>query len=450
MKIQDRLKHAWNAFTNTNHLSNMDHGYSSSRPTHKNMSSFNTTGYVSSIYNRIAIDTSMTEFKHVKIDPETENETILKTSLHNCLTVEANLDQTHVQFIQDLVYSMFDEGVVAVVPIETTVSPSLSGAFDIHSLRVGKVRTWYPRHVEVEVYNENTGQNERVVLEKKNVAIVENPLYAVVNSDNSTLKRLIRKLHQLDDIDAQAASSRLDLLISIPYGIKTDNQRIMAEKRIKDIEAQLASGRNGIAYIDGTEKAMQLNRPVNSQLTETIDKLTEQFYNQLGLTETIFNGTASETELKIYYTRTIDPILVNVLAEINRKFLTKTARTQGHKIAYFRDMFKMVPVEAIANLGDSFRRNEIASSNELRKLIGLPRANDPKADQLFNPNMPGAQDPSEESDYPNGTQEKNELTLEKQKELIEEEKAKALKENTHLNNREKKEMLKKIAEKYKK
>lgn len=385
--MTDRIKHAWNAFNNKEQAFTFDYGYSSSRPMHKAVTAFNTSSYVSSIYNRIAMDVSMTAFKHVKINPDNEDWTDMKTGLMNCLTVEANIDQTHIQFIQDLTYSMFDEGVVAVVPVDTTISPSVSGAFDINSLRVGKVMNWFPKHVEIQVYNENTGQNERIFMEKKSVAIIENPLYEVVNDDNSTLKRLIRKLNQLDDVDALAASSRLDVLISVPYGIKTETQRQMAEKRIADIEAQLAAGRNGIAYIDGTEKAMQLNRPVNSQLPETVKRLSQQFYNQLGLTENIFNGTASEAELRTYYSRSIDPIVENIVAEFNRKFLTKTARTQGQAITANRDMFKFVAVETIATLGDTLRRNSIASSNEVRKLVGLRPSNDARADELYNPNM---------------------------------------------------------------
>lgn len=387
MKITDRIKHAWNAFNNNERNLAYDYGYSSSRPTHKTVSMFNTSSYVSSIYNRIAIDVSMTSFKHVKVNPDNDDVEDMKTGLNYCLTTEANIDQTHLQFFQDLVYSMFDEGVVAVVPVDTTISPKVSGGFDVNSMRVGKVVNWFPKHVEVNLYNDRTGQNEHILMEKKNVAIIENPLYAVVNDENSTLKRLVRKLNQLDDIDAIAASNRLDVLISVPYGIKTETQRKMAERRIKDIEAQLASGRNGIAYIDGTEKAMQLNRPVNPQLPETIDKLTQQFYNQLGLTENIFNGTATESELRTYYSRTIDPIVEHIVSEFKRKFLTKTARTQGQTIKYYRDMFKMVPVETIASLGDTFRRNSIASSNELRKIIGLRHSNDPRADELFNPNI---------------------------------------------------------------
>lgn len=387
MKIKDRITHAWNAFTNNDKLIVQDHGYSSSRPTHKTVNYVNTSSYVSSIYNRIAIDVSMTTFKHVKVDLTNEDVTDMRTGLNNCLTLEANIDQTHLQFIHDLVYSMFDEGVVAIVPVETTLSPVNSGSYDINSLRVGKIVNWFPKHVEVNLYNDLTGQNERIVLDKKNVAIVENPLYSVVNDENSTLKRLIRKLNQLDNIDNISDTGRLDLIISVPYGIKTDTQKAMANSRIASIEAQLSSGKNGIAYLDATEKITQLNRPVNSQLPERINELSQQFYNQLGLTQNIFNGTANEAELRTYYSRTIDPIVENIVAELNRKFLTKTARSQGQKIVYYRDMFKTVPVETIASLGDTLRRNSIASSNEIRKFINLKPSNDPRADELFNPNI---------------------------------------------------------------
>lgn len=387
MKIKDRITHAWNAFTTNDQRLYQDRGYSSSRPTHKTVQYFNSSSYVSSIYNRIAIDVSMTTFKHVKIDPDNEDVTDMETGFNSCLTVEANIDQTHIQFIHDLVYSMFDEGVVAVVPVETTIQPAKSGGYDINSLRVGKIVNWFPKHVEVNLYNDETGQNERIVLEKKHVAIVENPLYAVVNADNSTLKRLIKKLNQLDNLDNDSDSGRLDLLITVPYGIKTETQKKMAMERIANIEYQLSRGKNGIAYIDATEKATQLNRPVNSQLPERIAELTQQFYNQLGLTQSIFNGTASESELRTYYSRAIDPIVESIVAEFTRKFLTKTARTQGQKVVYHRDMFKMVPVETIATLGDTLRRNYIATSNEIRKVIGFKPSNDPRADELFNPNI---------------------------------------------------------------
>lgn len=386
MKITDRIKHAWNAFKNNDQLT-YDYGYSSYRPTHKTVTFFNASSYVSPIYNRIAIDVAMTRFKHVKINPDNDDITDINSGLNNCLTVEANIDQTHIQFIHDLVYSMLDEGVVAVVPVETTLNPKLTGSYDIISLRVGKIINWYPKHVEVDLYNEETGQNERITIEKKNVAIVENPLYAVVNDENSTLKRLIRKLNQLDDIDALASSNRLDLLVSVPYGIKTDTQRQMAEKRIAEIETQLTTGRHGIAYIDATEKVTQLNRPINSQLSETIEKLEQKFYNQLGLTPNVFNGTANEEELRTYYNRAIDPIVEYILAEFNRKFITKTARTQGQSIVSYRDMFKTITAEAISSIGDSFRRNYIATPNEIRKIAGFKPSNDPRADELFNPNI---------------------------------------------------------------
>src|SRR5699024_9248086 len=323
---------------------------------------------------------------------------------------------------------------------ETTLSPVSSGSYDVVSLRTGRILQWFPRHIEVELYNEKSGQNERIFLEKKYVAIIENPLYAVVNDNNSTLKRLIRKLHQLDHVDSIAASNRLDLMISVPYGIKTDKQRKMAEDRIKDIERQLAFGSNGIAYIDGTEKMQQLNRPVNSQLAENLDTLTQEFYNQLGPTQHIFNGTAKDEELRIYNSRTIDPIVLNIVAEFNRKFFTKTARTQGHKVTFYRDMFKMVPVESIANLGDSFKRNEIASSNELRKIVGLKRVNDPRADELFNPNMPSdkQQRDDEKMDLsdPAFTKRKNQRKKEQEKAEKEKQEQEIQSKQTHMTRRE--------------
>lgn len=444
MRITDRVKHAWNAFTNGDKGLNYDHGRSSSRPAHRSsVTTFNTASYVSSIYNRIAMDVSTTNFRHVKVNPDNDDQETVKSGFNECLTVEANIDQTHIQFIQDVVYSMFDEGVVAVVPVETTISPKLSGGYDINSLRAGRIVNWFPRHVEVDLYNETIGQNERIFLEKKNVAIIENPLYAVVNDGNSTLQRLIKKLTQLDDIDALAASSRLDLMISVPYGIKTETQRKMAEKRINDIEEQLARGRNGIAYIDGTEKMQQLNRPVNSQLPETIENLTQEFYNQLGLTRSIFDGTAKEEELRTYYSRTIDPIIDNIVAEFDRKFITKTARTQGQKVAYYRDMFKMLPVDVISTLGDTLRRNYIATSNEIRKIVGFKPSNDPRADELFNPNIA---DDKQQPTTGMGNEEPRTLADRKKEErkeqrLREKEKVEELiaKKERHMTNRERRQ-----------
>lgn len=386
MKLTDKLKHAWNAFSDPYGL-RFDRGGSSSRPMHRHTTFYRTSDYVSSIFNRIAIDVSMTNFRHVKINPENDDMVDMDTGLNNCLTLEANIDQSSIQFIHDLVYSMFDEGSVAVVPVDTTLDPTTTGSYDINTMRVGRIVNWFPRHVEVDLYNDTTGQNERIFAEKKNVAIIENPLYAVINDENSTLKRLIRKLNQLDNLDNLIDSGRLDLLLSVPYGIKTETQRKMAEKRIADIEGQLAFGKNGIAYIDSTEKVTQLNRPVNSQLPESIKNLETMFYNQLGLTQNIFNGTAKEEELRTYYSRTVDPIVDSIVAEFKRKFLTKTARSQGQTIVSYRDIFKTITVEAIANLGDAFRRNYIASSNEIRKIVGMKPSNDPRADELFNPNI---------------------------------------------------------------
>lgn len=387
MKIRDRIKHAWNAFADNEINYNRDYGYSSSRSNHRRLNTFNTGDLTSFIFNRIAMDVSTTTIRHV-IEDENGDVEVADSGLNYCLNEEANIDQTHMQFIQDMVYSMFDEGVVAVVPVETTISPKKSGGYDIKSLRVGRITRWYPKHVEVDLYNDNTGNNEKVLLEKRLVAIIENPLYAVINSPNSTLKRLTRKLSQLDNIDEISSSGRLDLLLSVPYGIKTDRQRKMAEDRINEIESQLSLGRNGIAYIDGTEKVTQLNRPLNNQLPEVVEDLTMRLYNQLGLTDSIFKGTASESELKTYYARTIDPIVDNIVAELKRKFLTKTARSRGHTLEYYRDLFKFISIEDLTKLGDTLVRNTIASPNEIRRVVGLSRSKDPKADELQNPHMP--------------------------------------------------------------
>lgn len=388
MKIKDRIQHAWNAFNGTTLMT--DHGLSSSSsysPGLKTVTTYGSASFVASIYNRIAIDVSMAKLRHVRVDPETEDVKVIKSGLNHCLTMEANIDQTGLQFMHDLAYSMFDEGVVAVVPVETTVSPNVTDGYDIKNLRVGKIVQWFPQHVRVRLYNEQSGQNEDITLPKKMVAIIENPLYAVMNAENSTLKRLTTKIGQLDNLDATASAGRLDLIIHVPYGVKSQIQKDMAKERIQQIEDQLSQGRHGVTYMDSTEKLTQLNRPIESQLPETIDRLTKQFYNQLGLTSTIFEGTASEEELRIYYSRTIDPIIEHIVAELNRKFLTKTARTQGQEIQYYRDMFKFVTIEMISALGDTVRRNSILSSNEMRKILGVRPSDDPRADELFNPNI---------------------------------------------------------------
>lgn len=386
MGIANRIQHAWDAFKN-NGFTTLDYGPSQWGPTFKTVVSYNSSGFVSSIYNRIALDVSMAKIRHVTVDPDTEDVKPQKSGLNYCLGVEANVDQTGIQFMHDLVYSMFDEGVVAVVPVETTSSPSISNSYDIKTMRVGRIVQWYPRHVTVRLYNDTTGQNEDIILEKKMVAIIENPLYAVMNSDNSTLKRLVSKINQLDRIDDLAASGRLDLILSVPYGVRTEKQKEMVISRINGLKEQLSQGIHGIAYLDATEKVTQLNRPIESQLSSRVDELKKEFYNQLGLTQTIFDGTATEEELRIYYSRTIDPIIEHIIAELSRKFITKTARAQGHEIQYYRDMFKFVTIEMLSTLTDTVRRNYVMSSNEVRKILGLRPSDDPRADELFNPNI---------------------------------------------------------------
>ena len=387
MKLKDRIQHAWNTFTNPQIESYMSLGPSSWTPQYTKSTSYGSESFVSAIYNRIAIDVSMARIRHVKVDPKTEDVTVMKTGLNECLTNEANIDQTGIQFMHDLVYSMFDEGVIAVVPVDTTISPRVSGGYDINSLRVGKVVQWYPKHVRINLYNEATGQNEDVTLEKSVVAIIETPLYAVMNAPNSTLKRLITKINQLDEIDAASVSGRMNMIIHVPYSIKTQLQKDMAAERIKEIEHNLSVGKHGITYMDATEKVTPLNRSIETTLPDTIDRLMKQFYNQLGLTQAIFDGSANEEQLRVYYSRTIDPIVECIVAEFRRKFLTKTGRTQGQDIEYYRDMFKFVTVEMLSGLGDTVRRNSILTSNEFRKIIGIKPSSDPRADELFNPNI---------------------------------------------------------------
>lgn len=391
MRLKDRIQHAWNAFNTKDQVEAMtvSYGAGSANPSHKPYRRYASASFSSSIFNRIAIDVSMTSIQHVKMDAETENWTPVKSGLQNCLGVEANIDQTGYQFLQDLVYSMFDEGSVAVVPVDTTFSPTVTGSYEVNSMRVGKITQWFPKHVTVRLYNEETGNQEDVTLEKSFVAIIENPLYAVINGPNATLTRLLTKMGQLDDLDAMLASGKLDVLIQLPYTIKTELQRTQAEERIAGIESSLTKNKHGISYVDGSEKVIQLNRTLNSQLVDDINTLTKQFYNQLGLTENVFNGTASELEMRTYYSRTIDPIMQNILAEFNRKFLTKTARSQGQRLESYRDPFSLVPVEQIAQIADTFKRNELATGNEIRKIIKLKPHSSPEADMLRNPNIAG-------------------------------------------------------------
>lgn len=390
MTFSSRLKHAWNAFTNkdpTGYYSR-DLGASYSyRPDRPRLSRGNERSIVTAVYNRIALDVAAVKIQHCKLDDNDRFIEIVDSKLNSCLNLEANTDQTGRGFIQDIVMSMLDEGCVAIVPIETTLDPKVTKSYDILSMRTGKIIEWYPQHVRVRVYNERTGLKEEVVLPKSSVGIVENPLYAVINEPNSTMQRLIRKLALLDVVDEQSSSGKLDLIIQLPYIIKTDARRQQADQRRKDIEMQLAGSKYGIAYTDGTEKITQLNRPIENNLMKQIEYLTSMLYSQLGITQSILDGTADEKTMLNYYNRSVEPIISAIVDEMKRKFLSKTARTQKQSILFFRDPFKLVPVNDIAEIADKFTRNEIMTSNEIRQVIGMKPSNDPKADQLVNSNL---------------------------------------------------------------
>ena len=388
--ISSRLKHAWNAFINnrdpTASFRDIGGGYSY-RPDRPRLTRGNERSIVTSVYNRIALDVAAIDIQHCKLD---ENGRLLEemdSKLNQCLTLEANLDQTSRAFIQDAVMSMLDEGCVAIVPVETTLDPKVTQSYDILSMRTAKILEWFPKHVRVRLYNERTGQKEDIMLPKSMVAIVENPLFAVINEPNSTMQRLIRKLSLLDVTDEQTASGKLDLIIQLPYIIKTDARRQQAEQRRKDIEMQLAGSKYGIAYTDGTEKITQLNRSLENNLMKQVEYLTNLLFSQLGITQSILDGTADEKTMLNYYTRTIEPIVSAIVDEMKRKFLSKTARSQKQSIMFFRDPFKLVPVNDIAEIADKFTRNEIMSSNEFRQIVGLRPSNDPKADKLINSNL---------------------------------------------------------------
>lgn len=386
-----RIKHAWNAFFNkdpTGFYKNVGMGYSY-RPDKMRFSRGNERSIVTSVYNRIALDASAVDLYHVRLDQNNRFLSTMDSGLHNCLTVSANADQTGRAFLQDIVMSMLDEGCVAVVPIDTDDNPEngVPGSFDIETMRTGKILEWFPQHVKVQVYNEKSGKKEDILLTKSAVAIIENPLYAVMNEPNSTMQRLIRKLNLLDAVDEQNGSGKLDLIIQLPYVIKTEARRLQAENRRKDIETQLAGSRYGIAYTDGTEHITQLNRPVENNLMSQIEYLTSMLYSQLGITQGILDGTADEKTMLNYYNRTIEPILSAIADEMKRKFLTKTARSQMQSIEFFRDPFKLVPVADISEIADKFTRNEIMTSNEIRQIIGMKPADDPKADELRNKNL---------------------------------------------------------------
>ena len=405
-----RLKHAWNAFIN-NKDSTINYGVLGSsyyyRPDRQRFTGGNERTIVTSVYNRIALDVSAVDIKHVRIDENDRYKETINSGINSCFNTEANIDQTGRAFIQDIVMSMLDEGCVAIRPIDTTTSPVNSNTYDILSMRTGKILQWYPNHVQVRVYNEKTGNKEDIILPKSSVGIIENPLYAVINEPNSTMQRLIRKLSLLDAVDEQSGSGKLDLIIQLPYTIKTEARRKQAEMRRKEIEMQLTGSKYGIAYTDGTEHITQLNRPIENNLMKQIEYLTSMLYSQLGITQSILDGTADEKTMLNYYSRTIEPIISAIVDEMKRKFLTKTARSQGQSFLFFRDPFKLVPINDIANVADTFTRNEILSSNEIRQLIGIKPSSDPKADMLRNSNLNQAdqeivqeeETPSEYNDY---------------------------------------------------
>lgn len=387
--LLSRIKSGWNAFRNRDPTGVYTHDIGPSysyRQDRKRFSRGNERSIVTSVYNRIAMDAAAITMQHVQLDEEGRFSSVINSGLNTCMTLEANIDQTGRAYMQDLVQSMLDEGVVADVPVDTDKDPNLTESYKILSMRSGQVLDWYPRHVKVRVYNEQTGQKEDVVLSKRTVGIIENPLYAVMNEPSSTMQRLIRKLNLLDAIDEQSGSGKLDLIIQLPYSVKSELRKKQAEDRRNDIIDQL-KGPFGIAYTDGTEKIVQLNRPIENNLMKQIEYLTNLLYSQLGITQTIMDGTADDKTMLNYYNRTIEPIVAAIADERKRKFLTKTARTQGQSIMFFRDPFKLVPVNDLAEIADKLTRNEIATSNEMRQVIGWKPSKDPKADQLVNSNI---------------------------------------------------------------
>ena len=389
MDLITRIQRGWNAFRNRDPTTDYrDYGESYYyRPDRPMFTRGNERSIATSVYNRIALDASSIVIQHVRLDENSRFSSVINSGLNNCLNLDANLDQTGRAFLQDAVMSMLDEGCVALVPVITDVNPDDTSSYEILSMRTGRIIEWRPAHVKVRAYNELTGRKEDLILPKSTVAIVENPLYAVINEPNSTMQRLIRKLSLLDVTDEQTASGKLDLIIQLPYVIKTPARQQQAEDRRKAIEMQLASSKYGIAYTDGTERITQLNRPAENNLMKQIEYLTNLLYSQLGITQTIMDGTADDKTMLNYYSRTIEPIVSAIVDELKRKFLTKTARSQGQSIMFFRDPFKLVPVNDLAELADKFTRNEIMTSNEIRQIVGMKPSDDPKADELKNSNI---------------------------------------------------------------
>ena len=412
------IKHAWGLFTNTNNKNPTVKPEGSSytiSPTRPRFTRGNERTIVTSVYNRIAIDASNIDIMHVRLDDEGRFKEPIKSNLNNCLTVEANIDQSSRAFMLDVVISLLDEGCIAVVPVKTTLNPNNTESYDIEELRTGRIVEWFPKHVMIRLYNDETGMYQDVTLPKSQVAIIENPLYTIMNEPNSTMQRLIHKLSLLDIIDEESSSGKMDLIIQLPYIIKNDTKRSQAEERRKQIEDQLRGSRYGVAYIDGTEKVTQLNRSVENNILKQVEYLTNLLYSQLGLTQTIMDGTADENAMNNYYNRTVEPVVSAIIDEFHRKFLTKTARTQGQAIMFFRDPFKLMSVTSIADTADKFTRNELLSSNEFRQIIGRKPSTDPKADMLLNKNISHA--PEEMDGYDKKNQ--NEKSNNKEKEDLE-------------------------------
>ena len=407
MGFIDRLQHGWNAFINNRDPTYISggSGYSYVRPDRTHLSVGTEKTIINAIYNRMALDAAAILIQHCKLDENERFLEVIPSKFNDCLTLSANIDQTGRAFRHDLFLSMLEEGCVAAVPVDTTLNPKVTGSYDIESIRTGKVMEWFPEDIRVNVYNERTGKKEDIKLPKKMVSIIENPFYSVMNAPNSTLQRLKRKLAILDAIDEQSGSGKLDLIIQVPFVVKSETRRQQAEKRRSDIEDQLSNSKYGVAYTDGTERIIQLNRPIENKLLSQIEYLTNLLYSQLGITQSIMDGTADEATMLNYYSRTIEPMVSAVVDEMKRKFLTKTARTKGQSILFFRDPFKLVPIANMADIADKFTRNEILSSNEIRQIVGFKPSSDPKADQLINSNLnhpeegvepmdPYAEDPS--------------------------------------------------------
>ncbi len=406
------LKHAWNLFSYEDSPKRRSPTGSSyyRNPNRASFSRGNERTIVTSVYNRLALDTASVAIRHVRLDENDRFEDYMGSGLDNCLSTEANIDQTSRNFIQDIVISMMDEGYVAVVPVDTSLDPNNTSSFDILTLRTARIVQWYPDSVTVSIYNDRTGMKQDVTLLKSQIGIIENPLYAVINEPNSTMQRLIRKLALMDNADEEVSSGNLDLLIQLPYVVKTDAKRAQAEERRREIEAQLNGSKYGVAYIDGTEHVTQLNRPIENNFIKQVQYLTELLYSQLGLTQSILDGTADDKTLNNYFNRTIEPILAAIADEFHRKFLTKTARSQRQAVRYYRDPFKLIPVTEVSEIADKFTRNEIMTSNEVRQVIGMRPSKDPAADELRNKNLSQPTDAKTAPvEPPEGEKDKEEL-----------------------------------------